>query len=123
MANPSAPEPKGVCDAAAAIARLDGMVDVYSDVVTGFLHDDEGYLRRLNECVERDDANGAHRTAHTLKGLASMCGAESAAKACAMLEKEAEASTTTRRRELLRLIEAELTAARVGLANYLKPRD
>lgn len=123
MAAPNAPEPKGVCKPAEALARLEGLVDVYADVVTGFLNDDEGYLRKLHEAVERDDGNAAHRTAHTLKGLSGMCGAESAAAACHAMEREAEGATTTRRRELLQWIEAEIAAARIGLAAYYRPRS
>jgi HPt (histidine-containing phosphotransfer) domain-containing protein len=120
MAEPNAPQPKGVCDPKAALARLEDHVDVYIDVVTGFLNDDEGYLRRLHEAVESGDGYAAHRTAHTVKGLASMCGAVSAAEACHALEQEAEQAAPSRRRDLLHLIEAEIAAARVGLAAYYR---
>lgn len=120
MTKPTAPEPKGVCRPDEALARLEGLVDVYADVVTGFLNDDEGYLRRLHEAIERDDAKAAHRTAHTLKGLAAMCGATSVAEICFQLEQQAETVTNAERREMLQQIEAEVVAARLGLASYYR---
>ncbi len=120
MTEPSGPQAKGVCKPDEALARLENLVDIYVDVVTGFLNDNEGYLRRLHEAVERDDGLAAHRTGHTLKGLASMCGAQSVAEACFAMEQRAETATTAERRTMLRQIEAEFAAARVGLAKYYR---
>ena len=112
---------KGVCRPEEALARLEGLRDIYDDVVGSFLRDDDGFLRKLREAIGRGDDNEAARAAHTLKGMAGMCGAVSAAEAAFALERAAPTATSEQLTALLRSLEAEIEAARQEFRKFGVP--
>jgi HPt (histidine-containing phosphotransfer) domain-containing protein len=112
---------KGVCCPDEALARLEGLRDVYDDVVGALLRDDDGFLRQLRDAVERGDSKQAVLAAHTLKGMAGMCGAVSAAEEALELERAAPTATPEILAGLLAAFDAELAAAREAFRKFGVP--
>lgn len=108
----------GVCRAQEAIDRLGGLRDLYADVVGRLLADKTGAYARVRRAVEVQDHTEIHAAAHSLKGLAMMCGAISVADASAALEEAGEAEDRAEIKELLARLDAEMAAARIILAPY-----
>jgi two-component system sensor histidine kinase/response regulator len=73
----------GGLDVAAGIRRMNGNVDAYKRLVSRFaeLHEDD--IRRVRDCLKRNDAEPALLIAHTLKGAAGNVGATGLANAAA----------------------------------------
>lgn len=63
------------CEPERAIERLGNMRTLYANVVARFVDDSAGNFSRLRNAVQAGDFKGIHYTAHSLKGLAAMCGA------------------------------------------------
>jgi HPt (histidine-containing phosphotransfer) domain-containing protein len=101
-----------------ALARLEGMRDVYEDVVGSFLRDDDGFVGRLRAAVAAGDGREAGRVGHTLKGLAGMCGAVSAAEAAATIERTAPTATPEQLVSLHDRFQAEMEAAREAFRRF-----
>jgi two-component system, sensor histidine kinase and response regulator len=112
---------KGECRPEEALARLEGLRDIYDDVVGKFLRDDDGFLRKLREAVEGGDVKEAVRAAHTLKGTAGMCGAVSAAEAAFAVERAAPTATREQLTALLQMLGAEIKAARAAFRKFGVP--
>ena len=108
----------GVCRPQDAIARLGGLPDLYADVLGRLLEDKSGSLLRLRSAVATADADQIHAAAHSLKGLALMCGADSVADAAAALEAAGRAKSLSDAGSLLLKLIAEMAAARIILAPY-----
>jgi HPt (histidine-containing phosphotransfer) domain-containing protein len=101
-----------------ALARLGGLLDIYMDVVTRFLDDSTASLERINSLAAAQQFDKLHRAAHSLKGVAAMCGAESVAEVSAAIDETARASRADDLPQLLRRLEGELAAAQKSLAPY-----
>ena len=82
--------PSGECRPEEAIARLGGMMDLYGEVVERFLTDEAGTLIKLHRATDLGDLIRARDAAHSLKGLAAMCGAVSVAGVAAAIEQVAQ---------------------------------
>lgn len=115
---PSAPPAVGICRAQEAIGRLGGLRDLYSDVLGRLLTDKTGVYARLHHAVKVQDAAEVHAAAHSLKGLAMMCGAISVADVAAALEEAGRTEDLSEAKALLAKLAAEMAAARIILAPY-----
>ncbi len=83
------------------LARLMGDQDLASKVVAAFLEDAPRQLRALQGMIEKGDAEGAQRQAHTLKGAAATLSAEALRALCAEAQKAAAANDLERASILL----------------------
>jgi HPt (histidine-containing phosphotransfer) domain-containing protein len=72
------------CDA--ALARLDGDIDLLRDLAGAFCAESREQLEKLRAAVAEADWAKAQRIAHTLKGSSLIFGAEAASAAAANVE-------------------------------------
>lgn len=63
--------PSRVCNLRAALERLDGDRDLLGMLIAVYLEDSVELETRLGGAVKQQDAAGAERAAHSLKGLAA----------------------------------------------------
>jgi PAS domain S-box-containing protein len=112
----SAPVTESACDRAAAVERLGGDEDLFSEVAGLFLTDTPAQVAQIRQAVKAGDAEGLRRTAHALKGAAGYVGGMATAEAARALEQigasgdlsGAQAALVTLDREVRRLL-AELS--------------
>lgn len=117
--SPSQPAiPEGVCRPQEAIDRLEGLVEIYAQTVRGFLDDKAGLIGKLRVAIDAGDAAGAHFAAHSLKGLAAMCGAVSVAEVAAAIDRDSRIADQTTLAKNFQRLEREFAAAREQLAPY-----
>lgn len=109
---------RGICRAHEAIDRLGGLSDLYADVLGRLLADKTGACARVRRAVEAQDYGEVHAAAHSLKGLAMMCGAISVADVSNALEEAGRSEDMAELNELLARLDAEMAAARIILAPY-----
>lgn len=88
------------CEPERAIERLGGMRTLYASVVTRFLDDSAGNLARLRQAMSAGDTRLVRQYAHSLKGLAAMCGAVRVEEVLAELEAITSDSFEAQRDEL-----------------------
>jgi HPt (histidine-containing phosphotransfer) domain-containing protein len=110
--------PTGICRPQEAIERLGGLPDLYADVLGRLLDDKSGGHERLRAAVFGGDGSQIRAAAHSLKGLAMMCGTVSVAEMAAALESAGRAGEASQWRQLLARLDAEMVAARIILAPY-----
>ncbi len=119
---PSSPDepkqPRGVCEPDEAIRRLGGLPDLYAAIVGRLLDDASGVFARLRAAVADENASQAHAHAHSLKGLALMCGAVSLADAAKALEEAGRHGACADLKKLLERLEVEMELARILLTPY-----
>jgi HPt (histidine-containing phosphotransfer) domain-containing protein len=108
----------GICRPQEALDRLDGLTDLYADVVARFLDDTPGLLPALRTAINSGDMVTAHRAAHSLKGLAGMCGAVSVADVAAAVDRATQTDPPARLLTLLARLDGEMAIARPILAPY-----
>jgi HPt (histidine-containing phosphotransfer) domain-containing protein len=68
-------ENDGKCEPRRAIERLGNMPSLYAEVVARFMDDTAGNFAKLHGAIQAGDLRLTQQTAHSLKGLAAMCGA------------------------------------------------
>lgn len=78
--------PPGVFDREAALARLGNDQSLFEEMVEFFFADSPALLQQIREGVERNDARQVERSAHSLKGMASMFDAGRTVAAAAAIE-------------------------------------
>jgi HPt (histidine-containing phosphotransfer) domain-containing protein len=61
-------------DETAALKNLDGDRELYVEMIQMFLQENTGEMDKIRLLLAEGDHNGAHRVAHTLKGLAGTLG-------------------------------------------------
>jgi PAS domain S-box-containing protein len=102
---------------AAALARLRETLGdaATAEIVGTFLAEGPPLLSVLHLAVERGDADGLRRAAHTLKSNAATFGAAALAELCRELEAIGEAGTVAGTAELLARVDAEHERVRSDL--------
>ncbi len=98
-------------------------MDLYADILGRLLEDRSGVHAQLRSAVDSGDPARVQAMAHSMKGLALMCGAVSVGDAAVALEgaaKEAMASgaEVADMQQLMSRLDAEMAAARIILAPY-----
>jgi HPt (histidine-containing phosphotransfer) domain-containing protein len=111
-------EPEGIVNPERAIERLGGSKSLYANVVGRFLDDTAGNFSQLRQAVEADNRPRVKRMAHSLKGLAAMCGAESTHDALAGLEMCDGVKDHVDIVDLLARVDAEMLIAQRALTPY-----
>ncbi|MBI3862920.1 MAG: Hpt domain-containing protein [Planctomycetia bacterium] len=78
--------PRKVCDLEAALARMGANVRLVREMLDLFREDEPIYLSRLHDSLAAGDAAGVKHAAHSLRGMLSVFGAESAMHVAQRLE-------------------------------------
>jgi HPt (histidine-containing phosphotransfer) domain-containing protein len=112
------PIPSGDCRPKEALERLGGMMELYGEVVDRFLNDDAGTIVKLHTASELGDLMKARDAAHSLKGMAAMCGAVSVAGVAAAIEQVAQTGHFSLLASLNRRLDTEMSNAKVSLRPY-----
>jgi two-component system sensor histidine kinase/response regulator len=105
-----------VCEDNAAIARLGGDVDLYKELVRCFVDDSSGLFAKIAQALQAGDAEGVHRAAHSLKGLAASCGATTVWTAAGKLERLAREGNLPQAETVWRELQAAFAATRHKLS-------
>jgi HPt (histidine-containing phosphotransfer) domain-containing protein len=109
---------EGIVNPDRAIERLGGSDSLYANVVRRFLDDEAGNFALLRQAIMAQDAALTRRSAHSLKGLAAMCGAESVHDALSSLENHDPGDGEASPLELLSRVDAEMAIAKQVLQPY-----
>ena len=80
--------------------------------------DASGVYARLRAASQEENAAHAHASAHSLKGLALMCGAMSLADAAKDMENATRSGGSANFKLLLAQVDAEMELARILLTPY-----
>ena len=110
--------PSGECRPKEALDRLGGMRDLYSEVLDRFLEDRAGTLTKLHSAADSGDLIRARDAAHSLKGLAAMCGAVSVAGIAAAIEQVAQTGHFSLLEALNKRLDGEMSNARTVLGEF-----
>jgi HPt (histidine-containing phosphotransfer) domain-containing protein len=100
--------PAGVFDVEAALARLGNDQSLFEEMIEFFFADSPGLLRQIREGVERNDAKQVERSAHSLKGMASMFDAGRTVASAAAIEEIARSRQLERVPPLAEQLDAEV---------------
>jgi len=79
-------EPLKVIDIPAALARLDGDMELLAELAGLFIQESPKLLSAIQQAIEQDDAQGLERAAHALKGSVGNFAIPTAVKAALTLE-------------------------------------
>ncbi len=109
---------QGICQPDEAIRRLGGLPDLYADIVGRLLDDASGVYARLTAAVAAEDPTRSRAAAHSLKGLALMCGAVGLGDAARALEDATRPGVLPPWKPLMTRIDGEMTQARLLLSPY-----
>jgi len=104
-----------VFDRAALLERLMDDEDLLADVLRGFISDTPGLITALKAAVEAGDAQGARRTAHTLKGSASNVSAIALMEAAKKAEDAARTEDIEKAGDCLDEIDAAFEDLKIAL--------
>ena len=109
------------CEPERAIERLGNMRALYANVVARFVDDSAGNFAKLRQAVESGDLKAMHQTAHSLKGLAAMCGAVGVESILCELESAAVSEDAAEVPALYHRLGRAMTETRGKLAAYRQP--
>ena len=109
------------CEPERAIERLGNMRTLYANVVGRFVNDSAGNFTKLCAAVDAGDLKAIHHTAHSLKGLAAMCGAAGVEAILCDLEAAGAAEDATQVPALYHRLESAMTETRRVLSPYREP--
>jgi HPt (histidine-containing phosphotransfer) domain-containing protein len=110
--------PTGDCRPKEAIERLGGMMELYGEVVDRFLNDEAGTILKLHTATNLGDLVRARDAAHSLKGMAAMCGAVSVAGVAAAIEQVAQTGHFSTLASLSKRLDTEMSNAKSVLSAY-----
>ena len=109
-------------DLNAAIARVEGDMDLLKEIALLFLEDAPAMLSDLRLAVENSDALAVEKTAHRLKGSVANFGAQAALEAVRKLEQLGRDKDLTDAGIVLPRLELELTRLNLELEALLKQK-
>lgn len=107
-------------DAAAALDRVDGDVQVLRELVDLFLDDCPHRLAEIHEALERQDGNRLKNAAHALKGAVGNFGARPIVTLAMTLEKLAVAGNFADARPAVAALEQDLASLNAALTELKK---
>ncbi len=105
----------GQLDAALALSRVGGDLELLREVVGLFIDDYPQALVNIRESIAAHDKSSLERHAHSLKGSVSIFGADEASAAALALEKQGRTGDFTGVEEGLSRLEHALSALRPEL--------
>ncbi len=112
--------PDGVLDKAAALARVDGDIELLRELVELFLDECPRLASKIQKAVENRDSRALGRAAHTLKSSVGNFGARGALKAALKLEMMAREGDLTEAEEACTALEEEIEKLKPVLASLGK---
>jgi len=112
------PRTRGL-DSASALARLSGNVTLYRKILARFLESQKDTAKQIRGAFAQNDAPGALRLVHTLKGLAGSIGASELANAAAAFEQTFRQGETPELEAQLHKIETLLASTRKSIEQIL----
>ncbi|MCX9155977.1 ATP-binding protein [Niveibacterium sp. 24ML] len=107
-------------DLAAALARMDGMRELYDELAAMFPADAEQTLQSLQTALAAGDLASAARAAHTLKGNAASLGAERLLDCAFVLERACRDAAPGQAMAAMPALVEELDAVKASLAAMSK---
>lgn len=111
------------CEPLRAIERLGNMPELYAEVVGRFVDDTAGNFARLRSAISAGDMQLTQQTAHSLKGLAAMCGAVGMESILGELELAGRDANAALVAECAKRLAASMTSTREVLAPYRDVSD
>jgi HPt (histidine-containing phosphotransfer) domain-containing protein len=99
-----------ILDPRAAMTRLGGDAELYSDLIEFFLVDAPDLLKDLWSAIEADNATEVRMKAHALKGLIAGCGGVRAVAVAQQIENIAQSGDPEELPSLAQSLEAEVDA-------------
>jgi HPt (histidine-containing phosphotransfer) domain-containing protein len=99
-----------ILDSRAAVTRLGGDAELYSDLVEFFLVDAPDLLKDLWHAIEADNTAEVRMKAHALKGLIAGCGGVRAVGVAQLIENTAQSGDPDELPSLVQTLEAEIDA-------------
>jgi HPt (histidine-containing phosphotransfer) domain-containing protein len=99
-----------VLDSRAAVTRLGGDAELYSDLIEFFLVDAPDLLKDLWRAIEADNTAEVRMKAHALKGLIAGCGGVRAVGVAQLIENTAQSGDPEELPSLAQTMESEIDA-------------
>jgi two-component system sensor histidine kinase/response regulator len=113
-----------IFDYQGSLERMGGDEQLFCEMVGFLVADGRQWLKELRTALARGDATVAHRSAHTLKGLVSNFGAQTAQSAAFRVEQLARDPVSLPQAiAALPQLEAALEELETALAPYHHPPD
>jgi HPt (histidine-containing phosphotransfer) domain-containing protein len=109
-----------VLDSRAALTRLGGDADLYSDLIGFFLVDAPELIQDLWKAVEAEDPKEIRMKAHALKGLIAGCGGLRAMGVAQSIENVAQSGDPEELPALVQSLEEEVECLTRSLLPYRK---
>jgi HPt (histidine-containing phosphotransfer) domain-containing protein len=109
-----------VLDSRAALTRLGGDADLYSDLIGFFLVDAPELIKDLWKAVEVEDQKEIRMKAHALKGLIAGCGGLRAIGIAQSIENVAQSGDPEELPALVQSLEEEVECLTQSLLPYRK---
>jgi HPt (histidine-containing phosphotransfer) domain-containing protein len=97
------------------------MRSLYANVVGRFLDDTAGNFVKLRHALHQENFSSIQAAAHSLKGVAAMCGATCVEATLSELELAAKKRDSSSLQELSERLEREMRTARSVLAPFREP--
>ncbi|MFO7932065.1 MAG: Hpt domain-containing protein [Desulfosalsimonas sp.] len=104
----SSKNPEEVFDKADLLERLEGDFELARQLGEMFLDDSHETLEVIRDRLDKNDADGVSRAAHSIKGASSNLSALRLSRVSADLERAANQNRLSRAAELFELMETEL---------------
>jgi HPt (histidine-containing phosphotransfer) domain-containing protein len=102
-------------DHEAALARAGDSEELLGELAQMFIEQRPGLVSEIQGALEKKDATGLRRAAHTLKGSVSLFGAREATRLAAELERMGKEGSFEESEAALRALEAELAEVEAEL--------
>ncbi len=106
-----------------ALAQVEGDPELLRDLLELFAGEAPAVVARLSAAVEKKDAAGIERTAHTLKGSLANFGADSAVEAASALETLARHKELAHAEETFHTLEREIARVLSEIKNHKSKVD
>jgi HPt (histidine-containing phosphotransfer) domain-containing protein len=117
LSTTSGSESPKTLDIPAALARVDGSMELLRELAGLFCADSAQLLSKLREAIERQDAQAVESTAHSLKGAVGNFGAMPAFEAALRLEVMGREGNLSEARTGFLVLEEELRRLESALAD------
>jgi HPt (histidine-containing phosphotransfer) domain-containing protein len=111
-----------VFDAEAALARIEGDIELFQQMVQLFGPQSDKLLADIADAVNRGDAPALERAAHKLKGSLGNFSAQGALQTALELEENARAGTCTHLQATCIKLEQQIRALKRALADFTKEK-
>ncbi len=109
-----------ILDRAVALERVEGDLELLSEISSLFLEECPRLLSEIRSAVEQGDSEALHRAAHALKGSVGNFGAAPAFQAALHLERLGRSARLDEAGEAYRHLESEISRLVPALADLAR---